>query len=584
MHTRRMVLVSLIIIITLSACQAAITPIPPSTAPNIDSSTRNLLTYTDLINGFDAKGIIHENAIKKPDDSTLSPHIFEGRLELLGEINFGDAEVLAGSLPEKYLHLPEFNYTFIQVNDYLVPLERGLIITEQDTYDIILEPGRIWQESTDQGYSRASLPFSLVFKGANGLFSGTLTFLFDGISVSKVWYQITQEITTTIKANMWGLLDASYHPEILPDPNQVRDAFNNELASHFPTVPITQLADKYPAIDLSAFGSGVTPAHMGWYGVIVDGVNYLGGCQTRAGVYPYCEWMRQPSYSVAKSTFPALALMRLAQSYNPGVTDLLIKNFVPEAADSNGNWDVVTINHALDMATGNYESNGFMVDDNSEKMGEFFSSSTFEERIASAFNSENMAEPGTTWVYRTSDTFIATRALQNFLQSQTGADDDIFDYVVNEIYRPLNLNPGTLTTKRTSDDNWHGQAEGGYGLWFIPDDIAKLTTFLLLQNGKIGKEQILNPDILAASLQQTETDRGMQIGPDYMYNNAFWAQKFGPAQGYDCEFWVSEWQGVSGNVVALFPNGIIYYYFSDNQEFIISPAVNAADQIQSFCQ
>ena len=549
----------------------------------IRPTNRKALTYSDLINGFEAEDIINEDTLRMPDDALSSPHLFEGRLELVGESNHGDAEMLRGSLPGEYEHLPEFNFSFIQMDNYLIPLQRGLIISEQDTYNYILEPGRIWMEEGDQGYSRASLPFALVFKGSNGLFNGTLTFLFDGETVSKVWYQIAQETTTSIRANLWGLLDAEYHPESIPNADQIRAAFEEELAERMPVEPIENLSEKYPDVDLSAFGSGVTAEHIAWYGVVVDGTNYLGGCQTRAGTYPYCEWMRQPSYSVAKSTFPALALLRLAQVYGPDVADLLIRDYVPESADSPGDWETVTFNNALDMATGNYDSTQFMVDDEGPKMSEFFASDTYAERIFNAFNWTNKAQPGTNWVYRTSDTFIVTRAMQNYLQSQTGGEDDIFNYVVEEVYQPLGLGPGAFTTKRTSDNNWQGQAEGGYGLWWIPDDIAKLGTFLLLDEGKINGEQVLHPGLLAATLQQDPTDRGMQIGPDSAYNNAFWAQRFGREQGFDCEFWVTDWQGVSGNVVVLMPNGVIYYYFSDSQDFVISPAVIEADRIHPFC-
>jgi len=554
------------------------------TGSSSDNPTiRMSLTYSNLINGFDSEGIISEDVLRMPDDAAPSPHVFQGRLELLGESTNGDATVLNGSLPDAYHHLPEFNFSFIQSDDYLIPTQRGLIITDESTFDYIIEPGHIWLEDGDQGFSRASLPFALVSKGNNALFNGTLTFLFNGETVSKVWYQITQETTINTRANLWGLLDAEYHPESIPEVGQIRDAFQQELALRFPTQPIATLSETYPGVDLSAFGSGVTPEDLAWYGVIVDGVNYLGGCNTRAGTYTYCEWMRQPSYSVAKSTFPSLALMRLAQVYGPNVADLLIRDYVPEAADSIGDWENVTFNNALDMATGNYESDAFMADDTGPKMDEFFGSKLYADRIFNAFDWANQAEPGTIWVYRTSDTFIVTRAMQNYLQSQTGGDDDIFTYVVDQVYQPLGLSPGTFTTMRTSDDNWHGQAEGGYGLWFIPDDIAKLTTFLLLQGGKINDEQILHPGMLAATLQQDPTDRGVPIGSNNSYNNAFWAQRFGSEQGFSCDFWVVDWQGISGNVVVLMPNGIIYYYFSDSQDFVLSPAVIAADFIHPFC-
>ncbi len=41
--------------------------------------------------------------------------------------------------------------------------------------------------------------------------------------------------------------------------------------------------------------------------------------------------------------------------------------------------------HAVDMSTGNYVSAGFMVDDNSHKMGEFFRAQPYAERIEAAF-------------------------------------------------------------------------------------------------------------------------------------------------------------------------------------------------------
>jgi len=102
-----------------------------------------------------------------------------------------------------------FDFEFVQREGYLIPVQRGLIIADHPTWNLILEPGRVWQEAGDGGYSRASLPFALTVKGGNAAFNGTLTFLFDKQRVSKVWYQVTQEITNYTRANLWGLLDAA---------------------------------------------------------------------------------------------------------------------------------------------------------------------------------------------------------------------------------------------------------------------------------------------------------------------------------------------------------------------------------------
>jgi hypothetical protein len=544
---------------------------------------RTLLTYDDLMNGFGAPSPVEEAALTMSANAASPTHIFEGRLELLEEETGGQIEILRGAMEAGLSYLPEFDFEFVQEDGYLIPARRGLIIADHPLWNIHLEPGHVWQEDVDQGFTRASLPFALTVKGGNATFNGTLTFLFDDQQVSKVWYQVTQETTTHTRLNLWGLLDAVYHPGTVSEAEDIRADFAAELAARLPVKPIQALAEDYPGVDMNAFGSGVTPAHMTWYGLVVNGVNYLGGCQTRFGTYPYCESMRATSYSTAKSAFASLALMRLAQLDGPDVADLLVKDYVPEYLDSPGNWEYVTFNNAIDMATGNYVYLDFMYDDNSQKMGEFFSAQPYAARIAAAFDSPHAAEPGTRWVYRTSDTFILTRAMHNFLQSQQGAQADIFQFVVDEVYQPLGLGPGAYTTMRTADDNWQGQAEGGYGLWWIPDDIARISIFLNNNGGTIAGEQILHPALLAAALQQDPADRGVQIDSQRMYNNAFWANRYTKANGFDCEFWVPQMLGVSGNVVALFPNGITYYYFSDNQEFTWDAALHEADKIIPLC-
>ncbi len=544
---------------------------------------RSLLTYDDLMNGFAAAAPVNESALAMPTGAAPARYIFAGRLELIGENAQRGIQMVRGELGQEYSCLPEFDFEFVQSNGYLIPIQRGLIIADHPIWNIILEPGRVWQEAGDGDFSRVSFPFALVAKGSNGTFNGTMMFLFNDRQISEVWYQITQETTTYTRTNFWGLLDAAYHPELVQNAEQIRADFAAELDAQIPTKPIQALADDYPGVDVSAFGQGITPKHMTWYGFVVNGVNYVGGCQTRFGIYPYCESMRASSYSTAKSAFVSVALMRLAQKYDPSVANLLIKDYVPEYAASSGDWERVTFNNTIDMSTGNYASADFMADDNGAKMGEFFGAQSYADHIALAFDWPHAAEQGTRWVYRTSDTFILTRALQNYLQTKQGPGADIFQFVVNDVYRPLKIGPGAFTTLRTADNNYQGQAEGGYGIWWIPDDIAKISIFLSNDHGQIGGVQILQPDLLAASMQQNFADRGVMIDARRMYNNAFWANEYNPADGFECEFWVPQMLGVSGNVVALFPNGTAYYYFSDNQEFTWEAALRESNKIIPFC-
>jgi CubicO group peptidase (beta-lactamase class C family) len=152
---------------------------------------------------------------------------------------------------------------------------------------------------------------------------------------------------------------------------------------------------------------------------------------------------------------------------------------------------------------------------------------------------------------------------------------------VEEVYKPLGLGPGVFSTLRTKDDSWQGQPYGGYGLWWIPDDLAKLTTFLNQDNGTISAEQILSPGLLAQALQRDPGDRGVIRDGNGRYNNGFWADQYRVESG--CSVWVPHMYGYSGILVALMPNGTAYYSASDNQEFSSVSAIQESDALISMC-
>jgi hypothetical protein len=607
MSTRLKSLVIVFIFITISACAGTespprsiatseisipastlpametVAPVPVPTNPETDSMARSVLTCDELMNGLDTPSPMDEAALTPPVDAIPPIHVFEGRLELIGEDVTGMITVLQGNPnPEPEVsHMPEFDFEYVQDdNGNFIPVQRGLIITDHPYWNYILEPGRVWQEESDQDYSRASFPFALVWKGSNATLNGTMIFLFNDENISKVWYQVTQETSTGFSADMWGLLDGVYHPGQVTDPAQVKAAFVQELANRFPTKSIEQLGVDYPGVDVTAFGRGVSSLGMTWYGLVINGVNYVGSCRSRYGIYPYCDYMRAPSYSTSKSAFVSVALMRLAMKYDPGLPDLLIKDYVPETESSSSDWSRVTFDHTLDMATGNYRSAGRMVDEE-QWDNPFWTSDYYDDIITAAFAWPHGASPGTRWVYRTSDTFIITRALQNYLAARQGPDADIFEFVVEEVYIPLKMEPGAFTILRTKDDNWQGQPYGGLGMWWIPDDLAKIGNFLNVDDGMINDVQILHPVVLSAALQRDPGDRGVDRDGSGKYNNAFWADVY--ETGFTCQVWVPYMVGYSGIVVALFPNGATYYYASDNRDFAWDSALRETDKIAPLC-
>jgi CubicO group peptidase (beta-lactamase class C family) len=174
--------------------------------------------------------------------------------------------------------------------------------------------------------------------------------------------------------------------------------------------------------------------------------------------------------------------------------------------------------------------------------------------------------------------------MQSYLEGQEGVSADIFQFAVDEIYRPLGMSPGFFSTVRTKDGNWQGLPVGGYGIWWIPDDLAKITTFLNIDGGKIDGKQVLDPDQLAAAMQLNPLDRGVTRDGDGRYNNAFWADQYRSRIDPTCSFWVPHMYGYSGIVVALLPNGISYYYASDNQQFRTSDTIQELEALFPVCE
>ena len=147
----------------------------------------------------------------------------------------------------------------------------------------------------------------------------------------------------------------------------------------------------------------------------------------------------------------------------------------------------------------------------------------------------------------------------------------------------MGLSPLLDDTKRTYDDE--SQPFAGYGLTYEVDDIARIAEWLNRDDGVIDETRVLDKSMLDAALQRTPSDRGLDAGyPNLNYNNGFWAFNAGPSLGCKEPAWVPFMSGVSGITVALFPNDVTYYYFSDSYVFRWQSAREAAHQMKDLCQ
>lgn len=565
--------------------------------------SRTLLAYSELFSDVSPSSPVDDNAFALPTNAAMPKEEFEGRLELVHpESSGGFAKVfdflnLTGDADSPWKHLPTFSFEFVQNGSYLIPARQGLIFTGDPSWNYIIGPGRVWSENGDPGYTRASFPFALVERSQNCVHNGEMMFLFSNTKparISKVRYQITQETCFYMKFDMWGQLSATYTPYKVANSAELKNDEAAEIAHRIPRKPFAALATDFPGsgLDLNGFFKTVKlKKDITTYGLYINGINYVGNCLTRYGEYAFCEEMRLPSYSTAKSAFASVAMMRLGQLYGSRVYSQLIRDFLPESR-LGGDWSKVTFDNTLDMATGNYVSAKFHSDEDGPQEVAFLETESYDKKIAAAFAPfPHNADPGTTWVYQSHATFIVTQAMTGFLQKQKGGDD-LFNLVRDSVYKPIHWSKGGLTTIRT-DNSETGRPSGYFGLFFIQDDVVKIGRFLNEGQGEIDGKQVLDPDRVRESIFRNPNSLGLPV-PDqgngtltgsYHYNNAFWSKHMTPGEfhQYTCDFWVPFMSGFGGISIVLLPNDAVYYVFSDGNEFNWYNAVHEISKLKPYC-
>lgn len=554
-------------------------------------STRTALGPDALLHGRDADARVDFSAYAPQADasSVLPRNRFEGRLQLMGADAAGGFSAIvdrygaAGSGDSPRKHLPEFDFALVQAGSHLIPARRDSIPGQHPDWEFVLTPGRVWDEPGDGGFSRAALPFALQQKNANCIHNGVLTFLFrsDG-TVSKVAYQIASETCAYFKADFWGLLPARYVPQPVEGSAALVEAYRREVAGRMPVKPLAALARDYPGVDPARFAApnGKDPRDMSLVGLVVDGTHYVGGCATRSGTYPYCESLVVPSYSLAKSVFAGLGMMRLERLY-PGAFDLRVADLVPSCAAAG--WDGVRLGDALDMATGRYRSAAYMRDEDADTDSAtgLFQSPDHAGKIAYACSHYPRRQaPGERWVYHTTDTYALGTAMQALLRSRQGMAADTFDSLLfKDVLAPLGVSPTADYTRRTLDDV--RQPFTGWGLMWLRDDVAKIGRFLAVD----GRDQaVLDQAQLEAALQRDPAQRGTQPLPGFRYKNGFWAYEIGDKlPGCRGEVWVPFMAGYGAITLLVLPNDAAYYYFSDDERALWLDAAQEAHKIRSLC-
>lgn len=508
-----------------------------------------------------------------------------GRLQLHGGaadefVVYEDSFEYAGRVGRTLRIFPTVDLEWIQTAGSVIPLDTRVQDVNHPDWEIAFQAGRVWQHAGHAQHHYA-IPFALLEKNANCTHNGMLrwTINSDGEAATAA-YLIASETCAYFKFDMWGELHADVDLQDADPQRRQADDYLQSRAARLPVAPIATINAAFPKIDSSAFGpvGKMKAEDMTVYGFIVNGRHYRSDCATRRGAYPACDDMLLPSYSTAKSVFAGLALMRL-QELVPGATDAVIGTLVDECAGED--WADVTIENALDMATGHYLGNGYEADESLPQHVEFLYAERHADKIEFACDFfPRRSAPGTVWVYHSSDSYLAGTAMRALLEARRETQVDIYaELLVAPFWRPMRLSPVILSSRQTADNT--AQALAGWGLSYLSDDIARIAAWLVQQTSPDG----LDPHLYAGAMQRRPDDPGLAAGgPGFRYNNGFWAHDIAGYIGCADPVWVPFMSGYGGISVVLFPNETVYYYFSDGYTQRWREAAVESNKIRNMCQ
>ena len=500
-----------------------------------------------------------------------------------GALIFRDTEINYPKEKEHYpgeTIFPKLRLNFISHDGALIPLVKERISTrrQSDSYwDVILGVGKVWQEEEDGEWSRAAFPLTLTDRWIGTARNCVASFVYRADSISQVCLQCSQE-TADIDdkgiSNIKGILPVRLEAKPFADSAQIIERHRLQESKRLPVRPLSEIDGNHEVADYLERGKATrAPTSLG--AVLMDGQLYLHPPKTRHGVYPYPNEMRHGLYSVTKSMAGALALMYFEERYEEDVFSKRISDYVPALSEHEG-WRSVTFSQTLNMATG---TNG------GEDAARLFSTLIVAETAAEAI--ENIAElgdlpalPGQKFRYASTNFFVLSYALQQYVKEKEGVDANYWDLVREHVLVPIGAEH--FTVLHTMEE---AESEAipilGYGALPTIDEAAKIA-LLFANEGRHRGMQLLHEERVKEIFRRTDgraysthnDDRGSS------YRHSFWSKEI---KAGGCTLSATYMLGFGEHYVVFLPSGAILFRFYDEHDLNIDKLIKAVESIKSSC-
>ncbi len=513
---------------------------------------------------------IHNSHFVEIGESTPITQSYSGKLTI------NESAILGTSANEDprgtgYLFFPALSVEFFTQGEDFVPIQQDIIYSSGSNsfWGIILSPGKIWSEATDNGWLRVAFPFVLTDKLRSQTHNGIATFLMKGDEISRFRFQVVQETGNYFVHRYWGQINIALENSIPPNLEAKKAQFNRYVNA-MPIVEKWQaLEGKVSASLANSIYSNPNGSDYSAIGLYYDGTLYLQDCPTEYGNFPFCAQMRHGSFSVAKSMGAGMLLMWLTQKYGVAILDEHITDYL-SIASTHSAWDKVTLRHLINMSSGIGElgtdpSNDIFSDEANIKTGTWTRALSKDEKLAiSNSYSYYPWEPGEVLRYRTVDTFTLAAAMDAIVKQREGSDVNLWDLYTQEVLNPIGIT--VLPAIHTIEENGaRGVPLLGTGLFPTAIDTALIGQ--LLQNKGVHQgENLLNTEIVSSALQGNKNNSlpvfnsQNQQEINIQYRFSFWLHN--GSQNY-CTWWIPRMSGYGGNFVQLFPNGVTFFVYQD---------------------
>lgn len=557
----------------------------------------------ELIEGTKVKGLTKNYLFAAPDNAQSPSTEFEGTLKLEGTHMGISPELTTNNVHGKDIaFFPDVSLEFFTVDDnYLVPVTQdvipnGTLDGTRSYWDIIVQPGRVWSDfDQDNGWNRASFPFSLVNRLEGETHMGIAMFLYKEDSVSHVRFQIVAEtgpFDVSDYFNAWGVTKASYNPGGVENLENHKNVYRRHLEDRFPTAPLEDLKQKVGEKNLAGFNGAVNTEeeeNVLQTALLYEGVLYRSPCYFAAGPFPYCDEIRYGVWSVTKTAMMNVAMLRLAEKYGRELLDERIANYI-KIPESQKEWNNVTYLDMANMASGR----GASIDNPTSYLGDYhrwYLAPSKDEKVTESLDYPLIWEPGTKYNYRDQDAFLLGVALEKYLQSKESEDATLDQLLKKEVYEPIGIYYKPVNhTIEESGISGHPRMDFGYHATL--DELAKIA-LLYEKHGNWNGNQILNRQLVDSILPKQAPpssaiakEENNEYGPKYYAMN-WHIEPYHSSEGH--ELYLPNMKGYGGNLVTLMPGDVVGFRManaltsSDSDGFDSTvPQARAGNQLVSF--